>query len=100
MHDRDTIWLAANGESIAIRDMTVHHLVNCLNYIDEHSKKVLIRDVLIEEVELRALLEFSKGKPYPFKQDDGKYIVINEDKEEADKAKRFVENYRKTYLNQ
>jgi len=100
MYDRDSIWLSASGQSIAIRDMTVHHLVNCLNYIDEQGKKILIHDVLIEEAEIRALLEFSKGKPYPFKQDDGKYIVINENKEEADKAKRFVENYRKTYLNQ
>lgn len=39
MHDRDLVWIKANGEHIKIRNMTSSHLINILNLLERDFTK-------------------------------------------------------------
>ena len=67
MHNRERTWRTADGRSIAVKDMTLGHLVNVVNWIndnrDSYPKSVL--DLMVAEASYRQLELFSSGQPYP-----------------------------------
>ena len=64
---REQEWGTADGRRLPIKEMTLGHLVNVLNWVNDHSKSYSdrIRDTMRKEAEYRKLFLFAEGKPYP-----------------------------------
>lgn len=65
--NRDSLWRTADGRSVKIKDMTVGHLVNVINWVLDNpdSYPLSIADIMIEEAKYRQTFLFAKGMPYP-----------------------------------
>ena len=69
MHDREKTWRTADGRGIAIKDMTLGHLVNVINWVHDNRESYGqgIRELMVAEAQYRQILLFAEGMPYPQK---------------------------------
>jgi hypothetical protein len=67
MHNREQLWYSADGRSVKIKDMTIGHLVNVINWVSDNkdSYPMSTLDVMIAEAEYRQLTLFAEAKAYP-----------------------------------
>ena len=67
MHDREKTWRTADGRGIMIKDMTLGHLVNVINWVSDNARSYPkhILPLMIAEAEYRQIALFAEGKPYP-----------------------------------
>ena len=78
--NRDTTeWHAADGRSFLIKELTVPHLVNILNWIKKHRPQYddSLYPFLEEEASLRRFNAWVSNGPIPAKQADGTYRATN-----------------------
>lgn len=73
-------WGSADGRHLLIKDMEIGHLVNCINWVEDHPKNYSKHPYLYEELEEfakhRAFLLFLDRQPYPLKA-DGRWFVYD-----------------------
>lgn len=71
-------WGSADGRSTLIKDMNVGHLVNCINWIQDHPEKFSRHPNLYQELEEyakhKAFLLFVDKQPYPLKSNDRWFV--------------------------
>jgi hypothetical protein len=77
-HDRDRIWRTADGRGIAVKDMTLGHLVNVVNWVHDNpfSYPLQIRELMVAEARYRQTILFAEGAEYP-QLVDGVWKIIN-----------------------
>lgn len=78
MHDREKTWRTADGRGIMVKDMTLGHLVNVINWVHDNkmSYSKSTRDLMIAEAKYRQTLLFAEGKEYP-QLVNGAWKIIN-----------------------
>lgn len=71
-------WGSADGRNLLIKEMTLGHLVNCINWVQDHPINYSKHPYLYEELEKfakhRAFLLFLEKKPYPLKHNDRWFV--------------------------
>lgn len=78
MHDRETHWRTADGRMVKIKDMTIGHLVNVVNWVTDNSDSYpeSVRELMESEIEYRQLSMFAEGKLYPQKINN-KWVLVD-----------------------
>ena len=75
----DKVWGSADGKKTKIRELTTDHLVNILNWINDpaHSYPAqFVSDLEKYATDLK-FINFAKKEPYPQKQEDGTWALVN-----------------------
>lgn len=77
-HNREKTWRTADGRGIMVKDMTLGHLVNVINWVhdNELSYPQSVRDLMVAEAKYRQTLLFAEGKEYP-QLVNGGWKIIN-----------------------
>lgn len=78
MHDREKMWHTADGRGIAVKDMTLGHLVNVLNWVLDNplSYPAHVYTLMEAEARYRQTILFADKQPYPQLVND-RWRVIN-----------------------
>ena len=75
----DKIWGSADGKKTKIRDLSIDHLVNILNWVtdpDHTYGKDFVVGLEQYATDLK-FINFAKKEPYPQQQEDGSWVVVN-----------------------
>ena len=66
-HNRDKTWRTADGRNIPVKDMTLGHLVNVVNWIldNPHSYPLSALTLMVSEASFRQTVLFAEGSAYP-----------------------------------
>jgi hypothetical protein len=66
-HNRERTWRTADGRGIMIKDMTLGHLVNVVNWVHDNrdSYGQGICELMVAEARYRQTILFAKGQAYP-----------------------------------
>jgi hypothetical protein len=74
---REKEWGTASGGRVKIKEMTLGHLVNVLNWVHDHNDRYsdTIREHFINEANYRKLFLFANGEAYPGLVDDKWQII-------------------------
>jgi hypothetical protein len=74
---REQEWGTASGGRVKIKEMTLGHLVNVLNWVHDHNDRYsdTIRGHFINEANYRKLFLFANGEAYPGLLDDKWQII-------------------------
>jgi hypothetical protein len=67
MHNREKTWRTADGRSVPVKEMTLGHLVNVVNWIldNPRSYPASALELMIAEARYRQTVLFAEGKSYP-----------------------------------
>ena len=80
---RDTLWGSQDGRRTKIKDLDDSHLVNVLNWVADRPECYPdhLYGFLEQEANYRKLICFSSGLPIPFKNNEGRWELLNTEKE-------------------
>lgn len=76
---REQPWGTADGRKVKLKEMDVGHLVNVLNWVNDHDGIYgdRIKSYLKQEAEYRQIFAFSEGQAYPMISATGRWEVID-----------------------
>ena len=76
---REQPWGTADGRKVKLKDMDIGHLVNVLNWVEDHEGLYgdRIKSYLKQEAEYRRIFAFAEGLPYPMINNTGRWEVLD-----------------------
>lgn len=79
MNVENLMWHAADGKCCKVGELQIDHFVNVLNWITNFDKRYPIEFVQSMETyaEVRAFEMFSNNEPYPQKDENGMWRVVD-----------------------
>lgn len=80
VHVADMMWTSADGKERRVADLELNHLVNVLNWINEDDMKYPASFIkhMEKHARDRAFILLADSKPYPYKDVDEKWLIIDE----------------------
>lgn len=76
---REQPWGTADGRRVKLKDMDIGHLVNVLNWVQDHDGVYgdRIKSYLKQEAEYRRIFAFAEGQPYPMINNTGRWEILD-----------------------